>query len=210
MANRRAMKLFAVAILAGTSTAYAETETQSIRSYGYGAPQPRVDWSGKIDIMAIKPRVLANGRAAPGNTPGKKAYGMADVDEVAPTAEQQNLLTASLAYQAALEEPLVINPRLLGNARPACGNTGGKAEPPADCTQKEIRAATAYDREYERVSTLRSLKIAGASTKLMAATEAAVRADPSLRARLLISGRPACGNTMGKSSPPSYCQVGDE
>jgi hypothetical protein len=41
----------------------------------------------------------------------------------------------------------------------------------------------------------------------MVATAEAVRADPTLKARLLVNGRPACGNTMGKASPPSYCRI---
>src|SRR6188768_815667 len=51
MANRGAMKLFAVAVLASTSTAHAGTTS----------------WASYID-KSIKPRQLANGRAAPGNT----------------------------------------------------------------------------------------------------------------------------------------------
>src|SRR5688572_30619925 len=102
MANRRAMKLFAVAVLAGTSTAHADTTTQATaRSYGYGGVQPRVDWSGKIDIYAIKPRELANGRAAPGNTVGKQPMAERGPSE---TPEQAALLTASLAYQAVAAE----------------------------------------------------------------------------------------------------------
>jgi hypothetical protein len=211
MANRRAMKLFAVTVLAGAAPAYADTATQVTRAQGRnGSVKPGVDWSGNIDIVALSPRRLVNGSPACGNTGGKQSYGAEPCVTADPlTTQQQALLAASLIYQAAVNTPVVINPRLLGNARPACGNTGGKATPPSDCTAKEIRAVEAYDREYARVSDERNGRVNVASTKLMAAVEAAVRADPSLRARLLVNGRPACGNTMGKSSPPSYCEIGE-
>jgi hypothetical protein len=206
MANRRAMKLFAVAMLAGASTAHADTTTQAAQGYGgYGSAKPRTDWSGKLDVASLTPRRLVDGRPACGNTGGKPASKVDCVSAEALTAEQHGLLTASLAYQAEINAPIVINPRLLANARPACGNTGGKVDRPDDCTAKEIHAVEAYDREYARVATARNARVSAAWTKLMAATATAVHADPSLKARLLVNGRPACGNTMGKSSPPSYC-----
>jgi hypothetical protein len=203
MANRRAMKLFAVAILAGSSTAYADTAKQ-VTGAVRASPAPRIDWRGSIDITAMKPRLLANGRAACGNTGGKSQYGCAAMEPEA-TTEQRALLAASIAYQSAQQAPIVINPRLLANARPACGNTGGKVDRPANCTDAEIRAAAEADQAYEQASSKHYAKVNIAYTKLMAATATAVRADPSLKARLLLDGRPACGNTMGKSSPPAFC-----
>jgi hypothetical protein len=205
MANRRAMKLFAVAILAGSSSASADTVTQVTRGASPATRAASGDWRGTIDIAAIKPRELANGRAACGNTGGKSSYDCKSMADDS-TAEQRALLAASIDYQAAERAPIVINPRLLANARPACGNTGGKVSMPDDCSAADIRAAAAADKAYEQASTKHYAKVQIAYAKLMAATATAVRADPSLRARLLINGRPACGNTMGKSSPPAFCR----
>lgn len=207
MANRRAMKLFAVAMLAGASTAHAETATQPTRVAGATAlARSGVDWNGKLDVTALQPRLLANGRAACGNTASKQGYGMPAADDGCGTAEQKALLTASLAYQSARAQPVVINPRLLGNARPACGNTGGKADAPDDCTPAELRAVEVYDRESTREWNKHNAAVDAAYTTLVAATRVAMRADPTLQARLMANGRPACGNTMGKAAPPSYCR----
>ncbi len=168
MANRRAMKLFAVAMVVGGSAAHADTATQ--------------------------------GRPAAGNTVAKPSA----VDQT-----RTALAEASLAYQAA-NAPIVINPRLLANARPACGNTGGKVDRPADCTANEIRAVRAYEEAYEREARKRDAKVRAAYQKLMAATEAAVRVEPTLAPRLLVNGRPACGNTMGKSRAKPDCRVDAE
>jgi len=221
MANRRAMKLFAVTILAGASSASANTVKQP------KAPTPArtiavVDWDAKIDITAIKPRVLASGRAACGNVVGGPSKGgggsymkrcddgefaEAELAKIMETPEQRALLAASLAYQAADSAPIVIKPRVLANFRPACGNTGGKSDAPADCTQAELTAARAYDQARERAWEAHYSKVNVAYTKLMAATADAVRADPSLKMRLLVGGRPACGNTQGKASPPEFCRI---
>jgi hypothetical protein len=189
------MKLFAVAVLASTSSAQAGTRP--------------VDWGGYIDVTAIKPRELASGRPAGGNTVGKTPP-RADRDDVdRPTPEQERLLTASLAYQAAQKEP-IIEPRLLANMRPACGNTGGKSDPPDDCTTAEIRAVDAYNQAYFVAHNKHYAKVSAAYQKLMVATADAVRADPTLKTRLLVNGRPACGNTMSKKGPPEYCRVAVE
>jgi hypothetical protein len=148
--------------------------------------------------MAIQPRVLDGGRPAAGNTVGKPS----SID-----LARMELVEASLAYQAVQREPLAISPRLLANHRPACGNTGGKVDRPDDCTDADIRAAAAYDKAYAKAATVRNAKVSAAYTTLMVATAEAVRADPTLKARLLVNGRPACGNTMGKASPPSYCRI---
>ncbi|HEY5951347.1 MAG TPA: hypothetical protein VIV40_37900 [Kofleriaceae bacterium] len=202
------MKLFAVAILASAPTASAGTRTQASQPARGSAAKAAtaIDWSSYIDIAAIKPRELANGRAAVGNTGGKPMPSFVDVE---PTPEQQALLAASLAYEAAQREPIVLSPRLLANARPACGNTGGKVDRPDDCSTAEIRAVEAADKAYAQAAGKRQAKISATYERLMSATTLAVRADPSLRARLLINGRPACGNTMGKQSPPAFCR-GDE
>ena len=198
MPHQRAMKLFAVALLAGAAPAYADTATQVTRGTRV-ASAADVDWRGPIDIREIKPRELANGGAAPGRT-------------AEPTAEQQALFVASLEYRAANTLP-PIKPRIYANFRPACGNTGGKVERPTDCTRRETRAAHAYDKEYDRLSRIQEAEAAprraAAYQKLMAATEAAMRADPTLKVRLVESGRPACGNTMSKSGPPAYCRFGE-
>jgi hypothetical protein len=219
---KRAMKLFAVTILAGAACAPRSASAGTLKQ-----PKPPtqtavegfsgIDWDGKIDITAMKPRLLANGSAACGNVVGGASKGgggykaMACEDEqdfiTADTAEQRALLAASLAYQSAEKAPLVIKPRVLANFRPACGNTGGKVDAPADCTTAEIKAANASNEAYARASDAHYSKVSAAYTKLMAATTAAVRADPSLKMRLLVSGRPACGNTQGKASPPEFCRV---
>jgi hypothetical protein len=121
------------------------------------------------------------------------------------TAEQQALRAARLAYEAAQREPIVIHPRVLGNARPACGNTGGKVDKPENCTKAEVRAVEAYDEAYEVESRKREAKVKVAYGKLMSVTKAAYAADPTLEARLLADRRPACGNTMSKSAKPRDC-----
>jgi hypothetical protein len=186
MANRRAMKLFAVAVVAGASTAHAGTPTAT-----------RVDWSGRIDITAIQPRVLADGTPAAGNSVGKPS----SVD-----LTRMELARASLAYQAASSEPIVV-PRMLANARPACGNTGGKGGGDDECTAAERAAQNRYDNAYEKASTKHYAKVSAAYAKLMVATSDAVRVDPTLKARLLVNGRPACGNTMSKKAPPAFCRI---
>jgi hypothetical protein len=161
-----------------------------------------VDWNGKIEVTAIKPRVLADGRPAAGNSVGKPLPSQVreDIDQ-----KREALLTASLAYQAVNSEP-VIQPRLLANFRPACGNTGGKSDAPADCSTAEIRAVDAYNKASADAYSKHSAKVQVAYNKLMVATAAAVHADPTLAARLLINGRPACGNTMSKKGPPAFCR----
>jgi uncharacterized protein YecT (DUF1311 family) len=191
------MKLFAVAVLASASSAQAGNAART------------VDWNGFIDPTAIKPRELANGRPAGGNTVGKTPGPAASDDFDRATPEQERLLTASLAYQAAVKEP-VIQPRLLANFRPACGNTGGKSDAPDDCTTAEIRAVDAYNKAYSENYSKHYAKVNAAYEKLMVATTAAVTADPTLKARLLIGGRPACGNTMSKKGPPAYCRISSE
>ena len=193
MANRRAMKLFAVTILAGTSTAQAGV-----------AARGQVAEADRINLTAIHPRQLANGRPAAGNCDGKCAEPKYTFTEPA-----RALLQASNEYQHA-NQPIVINPRLLGNARPACGNTGGKVDAPADCTAAEIRAVQAHDKAYAEAAAKREAKVSVAYSKLMAATEAAIRADPSLKARLYLNGRPACGNTMSKKGPPAFCRADED
>ncbi|HEY5923278.1 MAG TPA: hypothetical protein VIV11_16475 [Kofleriaceae bacterium] len=201
------MKLFAVAVLAGASNAHADTATQAMRAQADEVdPNGYVDWSGKIEIMAIKPRRLANGSPAAGNIDGKQPG--PSVIETTQTA----LAAASLAYQAA-NTPIVIKPRLLGNNRPACGNTGGKADPPDDCTAAETAAVEAAWRDerqaYEREEAKRAPKLRAAYTRLMSATEAALRANPSLKTRIYMNGRPACGNTMSKKGPEAFCRAAD-
>jgi hypothetical protein len=189
------MKLFAATLLAGAAPAAANTATQA-------APAPPImgiDWSGTIDIMAIKPRELPNGRAAPGNVPRRPSP-----QDLALANTRSVLEDASRAYQAA--NAIVIKPRALVNFRPACGNTGGKVAPPDDCTAREVRAAYAYDKEHAKLAQQRAAKISAAYTKLIAATTDAVRADPTLKARLYVNGRPACGNTMSKKGRASYCR----
>jgi predicted outer membrane protein len=53
------------------------------------------------------------------------------------------LLAVVLAAGTGAADAGTLEPRRLANGRPACGNTGGKASPPADCTPAEIEAATA-------------------------------------------------------------------
>ena len=222
MANRRAMKLFAVAILGAASSAQAE------------------NWSGYVDTT-IKPRQLADGRPAAGNTVGKTP----PRDEGDDRAEQQSLADALAAFEAeerraklvvepkriaARPKPITkearallaaereydavmaieIKPRLYANFRPACGNTGGKVERPSDCTGTEVRAAYAYDKEYARLAQKRDQKAEAVYKKILAAADAATRADQAVVARMLGNGRPACGNTMSKAGPPAYCSNGDD
>lgn len=204
MANRRGMKLFAVAVLASASSAQAGTEAQSTQAARASTPaNSGIDWNGTIEVTAIRPRVLADGRPAAGNSVGKPLEQEAreDIDRT-----REVLLTASLAYQAAEQEP-VIQPRLLASYRPACGNTGGKSDPPADCTKAEIRAVEAYNKASADAYGKHYAKVQTAYDKLMIATASAVRADPTLKARLYVSGRPACGNTMSKKGPPAYCRT---
>jgi hypothetical protein len=194
------MKLFAATLLASAAPAAADTTTQATQAT---APIIGIDWSGNIDIHAIKPRELTNGRAAPGNVPRRPSP-----QDLAIAHTRSELADASAAYQAA--NAIVIKPRMLANFRPACGNTGGKVDSPEDCTTAEVRAADAYNKDYERQARKRDDKISAASRRLFAATTAAVKADPSLKARLYVNGRPACGNTMTKKGPPSYCRIGND
>ena len=199
MANRRMMKLFAATLLAGAAPAAAETASQATQAT---APIG-IDWKGNIDITAIKPRVLATGSAAPGNVPRRPTP-----QDLAIAHTRQALEDASRAYQAA--NAIVIKPRMFANFRPACGNTAGKVDRPDDCTAAEVRAAAVYDKEYARLAQNRDAKVRAAYGKLIAATTAAVRAEPTLAARLYENGRPACGNTMGKQGPPAYCRADKE
>lgn len=120
------------------------------------------------------------------------------------------LLTVALLAGASTAYAEPIKPRVLANARPACGNTGGKVDRPADCTAAETRAALAQARIDEREARRRDDKYRAERRKLLAAMEAAVRVDPSIKARLLIDGRPACGNTMSKKGPPAFCRIGED
>ena len=95
-----------------------------------------------------------------------------------------------------------IKPRVLNNARPACGNTGGKVDRPSNCTAAEEKALQLQQKEDERVARINAERYAADQKRLMAVAEAVVRADPSVKPRLLLNGRPACGNTMAKSAPP--------
>jgi hypothetical protein len=105
-------------------------------------------------------------------------------------------------------EEVVIRPRRLANARPACGNTGGKdpQRPARDCSTADIALAAELDRWEIQQAQKRSEKLAHDSVKIYAAATAMLRATPSLKARLLVNGRPACGNTQGKASSRSYCE----
>jgi hypothetical protein len=199
MANRRAMKLFAATLLAGAAPAAADPAPRVT----HAVPGPRVmgiDWKGNIDIVAIKPVELANGRAAMGNV--RRRPGLRDL---AISRTRQQLEDASRAYQDA--NAIVIVPRLLGSFRPACGNTGGKVGSGVDCSPSELRAARAYDKAHERLAEERHQTISAAWRKLRSATEAAVRADPSLEARLYVDGQPACGkNKMNKRTRLRFCR----
>lgn len=206
MANRRAMKLFAVALLAGASPAAADTATQATQAVGASRAPTRIDWRTELQSSASKitPRLLANGRAACGNTDGKSSGAGECGDaayEQALTVPERGLLAAKRAYdqQASVRLTPVIFPRQLANARPACGNTGGKMERPADCTGAETRAAYAAAKWQQEYTNKQLAKLAVVYDKLVGATEAAVRADPTLAPRLLPDRRPACGNTMSKT-----------
>ncbi|HEY5923277.1 MAG TPA: hypothetical protein VIV11_16470 [Kofleriaceae bacterium] len=145
------MKLFAVAILAGVSTAHADNRA----SPGRG--------DSRIEVTTITPRQLVNGRAACGNTGGKGGATTKCVELL--TLDERSLVEASLAHRAA--NAIVIEK--------------------ANATHVAKHREATY-------------------TKLMVAMEAAIRADASLATRLLINGRPACGNTMAKGqSSPAYC-----
>jgi hypothetical protein len=196
------MKLFAATLLAAVpATAQADTTRQATSS---AREAQRVDWNGYIDVETIKPRLLANKRPAVGNTGGKSDTYYPDYEV---TPERKALLHAAAMYRYAKDQPIV-TPRLLANHRPACGNTGGKVKQPSDCTAAEIRAVNAYNDAYEQASSKHYAKVSSTYGKLMVAVKAAVKADPSLKMRLLHNGRPACGNTQGKKGPPEYCREG--
>lgn len=200
MANRRAMKLFAVALLAGAAPAYADNATQASRTAQTAAANQRIQWRSQLNaraIASITPRMLATGSPAAGNTVGKPMSDESYEGEL--TNLEHALLAAKRAYDKELATPIVL-PRLLANARPACGNTGGKVDRPSDCSAKETRAAYAAERYYDKEAPKREARIDAAYSKLVAATEVAANADPALKARLLVSGRPACGNTMSKKA----------
>jgi hypothetical protein len=181
------MKLFAVAVLAGTAT-------------------PAGASPADLELTQLTVRTLANGRPACGNSEGKGGGSMKCSADALTTAEKA-LLAASQSYQRAQRDEIVIEPRLLANLRPACGNTGGKVDAPADCTAADVRRADAYQREYDKQSQKRQAKISVAYQTLMVATADAVRAEPSIKTRLLLNGRPACGNTMSKQGPPAFCRA---
>jgi hypothetical protein len=204
MANRRVMKLFAVAMVASTAPAAADTTTQAVQSNQSTAR--KIDWQSQLQVAKITPRLLANGRAACGNTGGKvDEYPCERVLSVA----ERGLLAAARAYQNEEATPIIF-PRRLANARPACGNTGGKEARPDDCTAADTRKAYAASKWWDQEAAKRQEKIQAARTILIAATEQAVRVDPTLAARLLPSGRPACGNTMSKSKPKACYTVAAE
>jgi hypothetical protein len=102
---------------------------------------------------------------------------------------------------------VVIKPRVLPNYRPACGNTGGKSPRATNCTAAEIRTARDQARIDVKEASRRGNRMAAERMALMATAEAVIRAQPSLKARVLINGRPACGNTMSKASPPAFCEI---
>jgi hypothetical protein len=179
MARRRAVKLLAVALLAG-APAYADNTTQATQT----AATQRTYWRTHLNsrtVDAITPRMLANGYERP------------------LTAAEQSLLAAKVAYDKEFMTPIVL-PRLLANARPACGNTGGKDPRPADCTAAETKTAKAANTFYDKAGRERQRRIDVAYEKLIDATAAAAAADLTLHVRLLESGRPACGNTLSKSA----------
>jgi hypothetical protein len=202
MANRRTMKLFAVAVLAGAAPAYAGNPTQS----NAVAQSSRVEWRSRFNeqaIASITPRMLANGRVACGNTGGKTMSCDARAEREL-TSVELGLLAAKRTYDHELSAAIVL-PRVLANARPACGNTGGKVSRPDDCSLAETNAAYAADDYYAKQSKKKQARITAAYDKLIVATEAAVAADPSLQVRLLENGRPACGNTHSKKKMAVDC-----
>jgi hypothetical protein len=70
----------------------------------------------------------------------------------------------------------------------------------------EHRAAQAQiARSHGSTRTKHKREAATAYQKLIAAAVVVVRADPGLRPRLLLNGRPACGNAQIKAEPPEYC-----
>jgi len=181
----------------------APAQEPAIRPY-------RINWRGYLDmstVAMIQPLLLANGRAACGNTGGKPMPKSECTDAALErnlTKPASELLAATRAYEHEVAAPVVV-PRLLANARPACGNTGGKVDRPDDCTAAETRRALEADKVWLKESDKKNARIKTAYTKLIVATEAAVAADPSLEVRLLSSARPACGNTLSKSK--SKCDV---
>ena len=264
---KHTMKLFAVTILAGASTASASPATQALgaapaRPAGPKPPPAAASWTEYIDV-SVKPRLIGQ-RPAPGNTGGGKTKGggmkrdpddFYDYDaEVPVRAEPEIVQTRSLeadlnAFDASQATPvqrverpvrvpglsdaqlaqfepmdlrkpyvdlrvkhapeaIVIRPRRLANARPACGNTGGKSDMPDDCTASQIKLAAELDTWEAKQSEKRYAKLNADQGKLFAAATAILTADPSLKMRLLIDGRPACGNTQGKQGPASYCRIG--
>ncbi|HEY5923279.1 MAG TPA: hypothetical protein VIV11_16480 [Kofleriaceae bacterium] len=102
MANRRAMKLFAVTMLAGTHAAYASPATQ-VATQGTARAQEqtteKVDWASYLDgslTASFTPRVLRSGRPAAGNTIGKTP----PPDEEDARAEQESLADALAVFEA--------------------------------------------------------------------------------------------------------------
>jgi hypothetical protein len=192
------MKLFAATLLAA-----APAQAKPVRTIQNG-----------VDLFGtITPRQLVNGRAACGNTASKGQGALTSCAQLLTIAETA-LLNASSEYRVASAQRIVIEPRLLANYRPACGNTGGKSDEevnrPKDCGAADMRAIAAYDSAYATASQKHNDRVSAAYGKLMRATEAAIRADPSLKMRLLENGRPACGNTQGKKGPPEYCRLGGD
>ncbi|HEY5923276.1 MAG TPA: hypothetical protein VIV11_16465 [Kofleriaceae bacterium] len=191
------MKLFAVVLLAGASQAQAEApEARRSENQDKLDAARHVSWNAKIDIMAIKPRRLENGRPAPGNSMSKPLPRSAKQERAILTTRAE-LAYASLAYQAAN----AITPPPLGKVRLACSDVEDTR--PADCTAAELHAARVIGQAHQQ----RNAIVQAAHTKLLAATLAAVRAEPALQARLLVNGRPACGNTMAKQRQAEYCRI---
>jgi hypothetical protein len=244
------MKLFAVTILASTSTASAGPAT----------------WASYVDT-SVKPRLIGQ-RPAPGNTGGGKTKGgmrhdEIDLDEDRP--QQRSLATDLASFDDVMQqiarspdaarpirvsatppvertrvpgltdkqlaelqpidpmadkidlrltpkpEPVVIKPRRLANARPACGNTGGKTDmADEDCSVRDIKLAAELAAWEEQQAEKSAQRWYANHDKLLAAAEAIIRAEPALKARVLVDGRPACGNTQVKSSPPAFCRIDED
>lgn len=136
MATKRAVKLFAVCVLGGLSASAGAEPAFQPRTLANGRPAcGNLVGKGQKRVACETPQpVLAQTAARP--EPVKPARSVTVTAQ--PVATVERIDWRSYIDTAAVATSTVIKPRLLRSGRPACGNTGGKAPEPKECSMADV------------------------------------------------------------------------
>lgn len=158
MATKRGVKLFAVCVLGGLSASAGAEPAFTPRTLANGRPAcgnivgkgpRRASCETATPIVAQTPVRAEPARPIVAQAPVRVEPATPVVVVARPAATAERIDWRSYIDTAAVAASTVIKPRLLRSGRPACGNTGGKAPEPRECSMTDVIVEQQPDLEAE-------------------------------------------------------------